>query len=82
MTQYPEGYLAKELEICYLNIALITDYDVGVEGEDAAPVTNEEVVRVFNENNDKLRALLHAVIPALPVERDCECPHALEGAAF
>jgi 5'-methylthioadenosine phosphorylase len=82
MTQYPEGYLAKELEICYLNIALITDYDVGVEGEDAAPVTNEEVVRVFNENNDKLRGLLHAVIPALPVERDCECPHSLEGAAF
>lgn len=82
MTQYPEGYLARELEICYLNVALITDYDVGVEGEDAAPVTNEEVVRVFNENNDKLRGLLHALIPALPVERDCDCPHALEGAAF
>jgi 5'-methylthioadenosine phosphorylase len=82
MTQYPEGYLARELEICYLNIALITDYDVGVEGEDAAAVTNEEVIRVFNENNDKLRALLHAMIPALPEERPCDCPHALEGAAF
>jgi 5'-methylthioadenosine phosphorylase len=82
MTQYPEGYLARELEICYLNVALITDYDVGVEGVDAEPVTNEEVIRVFNENNDRLRDLLYALVPALPAERDCDCPHALEGAAF
>ena len=32
MTQYPEAYLARELGICYVSIALITDYDVGVEG--------------------------------------------------
>ena len=29
MTAYPEGYLARELELCYANISLITDYDVG-----------------------------------------------------
>ncbi len=80
MTQYPECYLARELEICYCNISLITDHDAGAEG--AEPVSNEEVIRVFGENNEKLKALLYAMIPALPVERDCVCAHALDGAAF
>ena len=51
MTQYPEAVLARELELCYANISLITDYDVGVEG--VPPVTHEEVVRVFTENNER-----------------------------
>ena len=80
MTQYPEAVLAREMELCYANISLITDYDVGVEG--VPPVTHEEVVRVFAENNERLRELLFAVIPALPVERDCPCATALAGARF
>jgi 5'-methylthioadenosine phosphorylase len=53
MTQYPECYLARELEICYANISLITDYDVGLEDDpDIKPVSTEEVVKVFNENNE------------------------------
>ena len=80
MTQYPEAVLARELELCYGNISLITDYDVGVEG--VPPVTHEEVVRVFTENNDKLRDLLFAVNPALPAGRDCPCATALTGARF
>jgi 5'-methylthioadenosine phosphorylase len=80
MTQYPEAILARELELCYANISLITDYDVGVEG--VPPVTNDEVVRVFSENNEKLRDLLFAVIPALPEERSCACATALTGARF
>jgi len=39
-------------------------------------------VRVSTENNEKLRALLNAIIPALPTARDCVCAHALDGAAF
>jgi 5'-methylthioadenosine phosphorylase len=80
MTQYPEAVLARELEICYANVALITDYDVGVE--DIPPVTHEEVVRVFAENNDRLRDLLFEMIPALPAERECPCTTALAGARF
>ena len=80
MTQYPEALLARELELCYANISLITDYDVGVEG--VPPVTHEEVVRVFTDNNAKLRDLLFSVIPALPTERTCECATALTGARF
>jgi 5'-methylthioadenosine phosphorylase len=80
MTQYPEAVLARELELCYTNISLITDYDVGVEG--VPPVTHDEVVRVFTQNNEQLRKLLFAVIPALPSERDCPCATALTGARF
>jgi 5'-methylthioadenosine phosphorylase len=80
MTQYPECVLARELELCYANISLITDYDVGVEG--VPPVTNDEVVRVFTQNNERLRGLLFAVIPTLPAERDCVCATALDGASF
>ncbi|MDO8987337.1 MAG: S-methyl-5'-thioadenosine phosphorylase, partial [Coriobacteriia bacterium] len=80
MTQYPECYLARELEICYCNISLITDHDAGAEG--AEPVTNDEVVRVFDENNQKVKDLLYSMIPALPAARDCQCATALDGAAF
>jgi 5'-methylthioadenosine phosphorylase len=80
MTQYPEAVLARELELCYANISLVTDYDVGVPG--IPPVTHEEVIRVFNENNARLRELLFAAIAALPEERDCPCATALKGARF
>jgi hypothetical protein len=53
---------------------------VGTEGVE--PVSNEVIIRVFNENNSRVKDLIHAMIPALPVTRDCVCAHALEGAAF
>ena len=80
MTQYPEAPLARELEMCFGNVSLVTDYDVGIG--DVPPVTHEEVIRVFEENNARLRELLLAAIPALPAERDCPCATALEGARF
>ncbi len=78
MTQYPEAALARELELCYVNVSLITDYDVGVEG--VPPVSVEEVVEVFAENNARLRDLLGAITPAIPSERGCACGSALTGA--
>jgi 5'-methylthioadenosine phosphorylase len=78
MTQYPEAYLARELQICYVNVSLITDYDVGVEGEEA--VSHEAVIEVFNANIEKLRGLLFALVPKIPSERTCICSTALQGA--
>jgi 5'-methylthioadenosine phosphorylase len=78
MTQYPEAALARELELCYVNVSLITDYDVGVEG--VPPVSVEEVVKVFAENNARLRDLLLAIVPAIPAARGCTCGTALAGA--
>lgn len=81
MTQYPENYLAREQEICYVNISLITDYDIGLEGHpDVAPVTLEEVVRVFNENNEKIKNLLFRAIEKIPGRRKCICSRALKDA--
>lgn len=82
MTQYPEAILARELEMCFLNISLITDYDVGVEGSDHEPVSHDLVIKVFQENLGKLRDLLFRMVPDLPAERDCPCATALEGARF
>ncbi|HXF71031.1 MAG TPA: S-methyl-5'-thioadenosine phosphorylase [Actinomycetota bacterium] len=81
MTQYPEAVLARELEMCYVNISLVTDYDVGVVGE-VEPVTHEEVIRVFQGNLGRLRGLLERVIRAIPDERDCPCATALANARF
>ena len=78
MTGHPEAVLARELELCYTSIALITDYDAGIAGAGAA-VTQEEVFRVFADNNSRLRALLLALVPALPRERSCSCAMALAG---
>jgi 5'-methylthioadenosine phosphorylase len=81
MTNYPEVVLARELEICYVNISLITDYDVGVEGDAGVePVTHDAVLRVFRENNDKLRRLLLTIIEQLPDTRTCSCATALRHA--
>jgi len=74
MTQYPECYLARELGICYANIALITDYDAGLEGnEDILPVTHEEVLKVFKENNEKLKNMLFEIIKRIDLSKDNCC---------
>lgn len=75
MTQYPECYLAKELGICYVNIALITDYDAGLEGrDDILPVSEEEVLRCFNENNEMVKKLLFEMIKRVDIKSDaCSC---------
>jgi 5'-methylthioadenosine phosphorylase len=71
MTQHPEAYLARELGLCYGSLALVTDYDVGIEG--VAPVEHTEVMRVFEANLGKLRDALLRAIPAIPGERGCAC---------
>jgi 5'-methylthioadenosine phosphorylase len=78
MTAYPEGYLARELQLCYANISMVTDHDVGVEG--TPPVSHHDVIRVFNENNEKLRELLFAAIPKIGSQPQDACATALEGA--
>jgi 5'-methylthioadenosine phosphorylase len=69
MTQYPEAYLARELGLCYAGIALVTDYDTGVEDEpDAQPVTQATVFEFVQRNVERVRTLLFELIPFLPGE--------------
>jgi 5'-methylthioadenosine phosphorylase len=78
MTAYPECHLARELELCYATIAMVTDYDVGVEGEEAVSVA--QVVQVLRDNNERLRDLLLAVIPKIGPQPEDVCATALRGA--
>ena len=81
MTQYPEVVLAREQELCYLNISLATDYDAGLEGDPSVePVSHEEVIRVFNSKMGSLRNLIAEIVKNLPEERTCGCGSALEHA--
>ena len=67
MTGHPEAVLAAELAIPYAAVALITDYDVGLEGAAGVePVTQEMVFAFFEGNLERVRALLFEAIPSLP----------------
>ncbi len=73
MSQFPEVHLVKELDMCSLTIALITDYDAGLVG-DVPPVTHQEVMQVFKSNISRLKSLLLAIIENIPSERNnCDC---------
>lgn len=83
MTQYPECILAKELEMCYLGIALITDYDAGLIGQKGIePVTTEKMLKVFKENNEKVKKLIFEIIKRLPHASFCACADSLKEAAI
>jgi len=79
MTQYPEAYLARELGMHYTGIALVTDYDTGVEHDPGvAAVTQDRVFAFFEENLHRMRALLLDLISHLPTTWDgCACESAL-----
>jgi 5'-methylthioadenosine phosphorylase len=81
MTQYPEAWLARELELCYANVSLVTDYDVGLEGmPEVPPVSADEAFRVFAANLDRLRALLFRAVPKVGPQPDDICATALSSA--
>jgi 5'-methylthioadenosine phosphorylase len=83
MTQYPEVVLAREAGMCYLNISLVTDWDVWIADEEGAKtVTADEVGRVFKENNENLMRLLEEMIPALAADRACSCSSMLDEATL
>jgi len=78
MTLVPEVVLAREQEICYVNIATVTDYDVWAD----KPVSADEVVETLKKNVDKTKKMLEDIIPQIPSKRNCLCSKALEGAVY
>ncbi len=81
MTNMPEAKLAREAELCYATVAMVTDYDCW--HLDHGAVTVDEVVRVLLENADKARGLIKAVVPRLQSRAgSCNrgCHHALDSA--
>jgi len=81
MTQVTEARLAREAELCYACIALVTDYDAWREEEAGVDATS--VLEVMHANVDKAQALLRQVIPGLSTApRSCACGEALKAALF
>ena len=81
MTNMPEAKLAREAELCYATVAMVTDYDCWHEDHEA--VTVEQVVKVLLGNADRARALVRAVVPGLGAARPActaGCDHALDHA--
>jgi len=76
MTLFPEVVLAREAEICFTTIAMITDYDVWA----AKPVSTEEVVRTMTSNVTNFQKLIMETIPQIPTHRTCSCGQALQSA--
>lgn len=76
MTLVPEVVLARELEICYLSLAAVTDYDVWAEH----PVSAEEVIKTMKNNLEKIKRILKAAIPKISDKRNCSCKIALQTA--
>lgn len=66
MTQYPEAVIARELDLAYGAVGLVTDFDAGLEERpDVAPVTQDEVFEVFAQHLPRLRAVVLAAAVAL-----------------
>jgi len=78
MTNLQEAKLAREAEICYATMALVTDYDVWHETEE--DVTVEAVIAVLLENAAMAKAILRRAVRAIPAARTCPCSRALRDA--
>jgi 5'-methylthioadenosine phosphorylase len=72
MTGYPEAVLARELEICYATIALVTDLDAGIDA--GAGVKVVDVIAEFEKNIEPFKKLVQEAVGQVPAERTCtEC---------
>lgn len=76
MTNLQEAKLAREAEICYATVAMVTDYDCWHEGHDS--VTVEQIVAVLNQNAANACKVVKAAVAAMPRERSCPCASALK----
>jgi 5'-methylthioadenosine phosphorylase len=78
MTMYPEVILAREAQICYVSVAMVTDYDVWAD----KPVTAAEVIETMEDNSSNFKKLIMSSIHKVPEERACSCGNALVGALY
>jgi 5'-methylthioadenosine phosphorylase len=75
MTNVTEAKLAREAEICYGTVAMITDYDCW--HPEHSSVTLEEILSNLNQNAENAQAVVREAVAAMPAERTCKCSSAL-----
>ena len=76
MTNLQEAKLAREAEICYATLAMVTDYDCWHEGHE--DVTVEQVIAVLHQNAENAAKVVRAAVALLPRSSDCPCRSALK----
>jgi 5'-methylthioadenosine phosphorylase len=80
MTNLTEAKLAREAELCYTTIAMVTDYDCWHPQHDA--VTVSEIIENLNRNTSNVQRVLHEAVAQLPEDRACKCGMALAHAVL
>jgi 5'-methylthioadenosine phosphorylase len=75
MTNLQEAKLAREAEICYVTIAMVTDYDCWHPNHDS--VTVDQIIAVLNRNAENAANVVREAVAALPAHRGCKCGEAL-----
>jgi 5'-methylthioadenosine phosphorylase len=80
MTNMPEARLAREAELCYATLALVTDYDVWHEEHETVSV--ETVVQTLLRNVATAKDVLRHLVPAVGPPRTCPCPGLLRNAVI
>ena len=75
MTNLQEAKLAREAEICYVSVAMVTDYDCWHPDHDAVTVT--DIIANLNKNAENAAKVVKAAVAAMPTERACKCGSAL-----
>ncbi|HEV2429280.1 MAG TPA: S-methyl-5'-thioadenosine phosphorylase [Thermoplasmata archaeon] len=78
MTLVPEATLARERALCYVCLAMVTDFDVWAEH----PVEADQIVRTMRENVGRMGEILSALIPEVAGARSCPCSTALDRSAL
>lgn len=78
MTNMSEARLAREAEICYVTVAMVTDYDCWHEEEET--VSADLILQNMHKNVENAKKLIKTVIPKIPAKRDCLCAQALKNA--
>lgn len=76
MTNVPESVLARELEMCYSTVSVVTNFGAGISEEKLTP---GEVAEIMDRNIDRVKDLIYSAISKVPEKRNCPCSSALEG---
>jgi 5'-methylthioadenosine phosphorylase len=78
MTASPEAKLAREAEMCYATLAIVTDYDCWHPGHES--VTADMILTSLRKGVDTVKRVLKLLLPSIPERRDCACASALKHA--
>lgn len=77
MTNVPEVVLARELEMCYSTVSIVTNFAAGISDK---KLTHDEVSEIMEKNTEKIKELVFSTVNEVSEERSCGCKNALDGA--